>query len=296
MPIRDRLGDRAQVRVEVVDARLVVDDAVLAGAHAVGAARLGDVDRRDRRAVAGAHRDQPLAQGVGDDRPAEVGGRVAHDRHLLEGQIGVLGRGRDLHRVVVVDAVEVERLADQRKVAGLDELVHERRQVDRVAAEQHRLEVERVPQLVEELGGAHVGVVVAGRPHRRVVVGAADALDTCLAQGDRRPAMGEQQVVGHRKRVEEQLVPGRVDAAGVAQHGDDVRLVDRDPVLDPVAEPSGHDPGELPEDACHVAVQPAAAVLQLLREVPVVERDHRLDAGLAQLVDEPVVEVQARPG
>ena len=37
-------------------------------------------------------------------------------------------------------------------------------------------------------------------------------------------------------------------------------------------------------------VEPAAVVLERLRQVPVVERDHRLDAGREQLVDEPVVE------
>ncbi len=39
-------------------------------------------------------------------------------------------------------------------------------------------------------------------------------------------------------------------------------------------------------------LRPAAAVLQRLRQVPVVERDERPDPGLEEAVDEPVVEVQ----
>ena len=38
---------------------------------------------------------------------------------------------------------------------------------------------------------------------------------------------------------------------------------------------------------------PAAGVLERLRQIPVVERDEGLDAGLEQPVDEPVVEVEA---
>ena len=41
-----------------------------------------------------------------------------------------------------------------------------------------------------------------------------------------------------------------------------------------------------------VPVQPAAGVLQRLRQVPVEERDHWLDADLEQGVDEPGVVVQ----
>ena len=66
---------------------LVVDHAVLVGPVAVGAAGLGDDDRRQRGAVAGAEHDQPLAQRVRHDRPAEVGGRVAEQLEDLERQL-----------------------------------------------------------------------------------------------------------------------------------------------------------------------------------------------------------------
>src|SRR5688500_13515046 len=50
----DRLGDRADVGPQVVDARLVVDDAALVGPHVVSAPGHGDVDRREGRPEAGA--------------------------------------------------------------------------------------------------------------------------------------------------------------------------------------------------------------------------------------------------
>ena len=51
--------------------------------------------------------------------------------------------------------------------------------------------------------------------------------------------------------------------------------------------------GVLGEAVDGVAVEPAAVVLERLRQVPVVERDHRLHAVGEQRVDQPVVERQA---
>ncbi len=93
---------------------------------------------------------------------------------------------------------------------------------------------------------------------------------------------------GHR--VEHQRAARRHPAQRVAEQARDVRLVDRDPLLDPVAEPHAAERGVLPEPLGGLAVQPAAlVVLERLRQVPVVERGHRLDAGGEQLVEQPVV-------
>ena len=115
--------------------------------------------------------------------------------------------------------------------------------VDRVAAEEHRLQEHAVPQAVEDLAGAHVGVVVGGRPHGRVVVGAADAGRPVPAQLDGGAAVREQQVVGRPQGVEHQGAAGRVQAEPVAEQRGDVGLVDGDPVLDPVDEALGDDRG-----------------------------------------------------
>ena len=62
---------------------------------------------------------------------------------------------------------------------------------------------------------------------------------------------------------------------------------------DAVAEPRGDDLGVLGERLDVSRARPAAAVLERLRQVPVVERQERLDAVREQLVDEAVVEVEA---
>ena len=54
------------------------------------------------------------------------------------------------------------------------------------------------------------------------------------------------------------------------------------------------DGGVVGEALGGVARRPAAGVLEHLGQVPVVERDDRLDAGCEELVDEASVEVQAR--
>ena len=97
-----------------------------------------------------------------------------------------------------------------------------------------------------------------------------------------------------RARRRSRRAAGRVLAPGVPDPRDDPRLVVRDPVLDAVAEPLGDDLGVLDERLGGRARRPAARVLERLRRVPVEERRERLDAVREQLVDEPVVEVEAR--
>ena len=63
-------------------------------------------------------------------------------------------------------------------------------------------------------------------------------------------------------------------------------------MLDAVAESSRNGLHVLGEGPDRRPVGPAAAILERLRQVPVVERHERLDAGGEQLVDEPVVEVE----
>jgi hypothetical protein len=68
----------------------------------------------------------------------------------------------------------------------------------------------------------------------------------------------------------------------------------RDEGADPVPEPGGDHLGVLGEALGGGPARPAAAVLEGLRQVPVVEGGGRRDAGAEQLVDEPVVERQPR--
>ncbi len=85
----------------------------------------------------------------------------------------------------------------------------------------------------------------------------------------------------------------RVHARAVAQEGAAPGLVEGDPLLHAVAQRVAHDLRVLGEAVRRVALRPAARVLQLLREIPVVEGQRGLDAVREQLVDQAAVEVQA---
>ena len=103
----------------------------------------------------------------------------------------------------------------------------------------------------------------------------------------------EHQVVGGGDRLPAVVDARRMAPEPVAEERGAPRLVQRQPVVDPVAERVEHEPGVLGEAVRGVARRPAAGVLQLLRQVPVEERRVRLDPGLEQRVDEPAVEVEA---
>ena len=111
-------------------------------------------------------------------------------------------------------------------------------------------------------------------------------------QGVDGEAVPEQQVVGGRRRGAGLGAPGGVDAAGVAEHRRAPRLVDRGPPAYPVAEGVGDDRGVVGEALRGGADLPAAAVLERLGEIPVVQRGDGLDAVGQQLVDERPVEVE----
>ncbi|GAA0939965.1 hypothetical protein GCM10009559_34700 [Pseudonocardia zijingensis] len=71
-------------------------------------------------------------------------------------------------------------------------------------------------------------------------------------------------------------------------------LVDREVVPHAVAEPCDDVAGVLGERECGLLALPAAvAVLRRLGQVPVVQRGERFDAGVEELVDQPVVEVES---
>jgi hypothetical protein len=76
----------------------------------------------------------------------------------------------------------------------------------------------------------------------------------------------------------------------IAAIGDDPRLVECGPQLDSIVERLVDDACVVDEPVGHVGIEPPAAVVERGRQVPVVERRHRLDAGFEQLVDEPLVE------
>ncbi len=106
--------------------------------------------------------------------------------------------------------------------------------------------------------------------------------------------MRHQQMVRRGERRLRFGAPGRVRAHPVSVIGDDVGLVERREMADAVAEPAGHERGVLTERVRGRPRGPAAGVLQRLGQVPVVQRHEGVDVVREQLVDQPVVEVEAR--
>jgi hypothetical protein len=116
-----------------------------------------------------------------------------------------------------------------------------------------------------------------------------------MFSGEGAEAVGEQLVV-HRGEAGARVHPARrVDALRVAQQARAERLVERAPVLHSVAERLVDVDRVVAEAERRVPVHPAAAVVfNRLREVPVVQREPRLDACAEQFVDEAAVEVEAQ--
>ena len=123
-------------------------------------------------------------------------------------------------------------------------------------------------------------------------VGDADVRRARGAQCPYGQAVGEQLVVGGRQGVEQQALARRVRAQGVAQQGVLGGLVQGDPLRHAVAETVRDQRHVLGEAFGRVALQP----VQVRGQVPVEQRRDGTDARRAQVVDQPVVEVQALLG
>lgn len=199
---------------------------------------------------------------------------------------------RDTRRGVVVHAQPVDRGRDGFGIAVVDPVGQPAgggQHVLRIAAAQHRVEEEPVVDAVELAGRFAVGRGVAVRDGRGEVQGQRELV---LRPGERarRQAVREQQVVGRDERRVVVLDARGVHAAAVAEERGAERLVDRRPVAHAVAECAVDDRRVVGEPGSRVTLRPAAGVLQGLRQVPVVERQHRRDTVAQHLVDQPVVE------
>src|SRR5689334_23382460 len=81
-------------------------------------------------------------------------------------------------------------------------------------------------------------------------------------------------------------------AVAIALEGGDVGLVEGGEMTDAVAEPARDDERVIGEPAGAIAVLPAAAIFERLRQIPVIEADPRLDAGGEHAIDKTLVEFQ----
>jgi hypothetical protein len=137
----------------------------------------------------------------------------------------------------------------------------------------------------------------------RVLLGDADRLEVQrdADRGARRE--GGAQRLGRQAVPEQQVMRGRVGGVVVDQAGgvhadpvsevrDHLRLVERDPAGDPVAERVGDRGRVVGEPLRGVPRRPAAEVLQGLRQIPVVQRGGAGDAALPEGVEQPLVVIQ----
>ena len=81
-------------------------------------------------------------------------------------------------------------------------------------------------------------------------------------------------------------------AHAIAEQRVNVGLVEHHPMLDAVAEALRHDARVIGELVGDVALEPAALVLQRLRQIPVIEAKPRRDAARDEAVDQTVVEIE----
>ena len=189
-----------------------------------------------------------------------------------------MGRGDGLH---------VARL-DHRCVGA-----HLGQHLGRVRALEQRIAVPAAAARVVEPGLGAVGRRVGQRHRVREVQHDAQLRGGALrAQRLQRQAVAQQQVVRDLDRDAARLDARREVALVVAQHRDDPGLVVRRDRGHAVAEAALHAQRVVDEVVHRLARIPAALVLQRLRQVPVVERQVRLESARQQAVDEAVVERQ----
>ena len=170
------------------------------------------------------------------------------------------------------------------------------RHLVRVAAEEHGVEVLPVDVRVDPVRRRDVFLAVRRGVLRLEVHDQPDPVAPLRAVRLDRHRVRTQQVVRDDGRLLGARVPGREHAVQVPAVGDDPGLVQRRPEPHAFVQRAEHDAGVVGEPAGDVGVEPAAALVQRGGQVPVVQRGARLDAVLAQGVDESAVEVEARSG
>ena len=295
-PFLDGGTDRAEVGVEIGDAPRVVADAIDDGI-VVGAAVLGDVDRRQVR-VRGREADQQSPQPIGRDGPAHVGLRTVRREghgtaHARGGQPAPAGLSTHVIVVVVVDAKPVERLRDALEIARLDGHTAERLEivdrVRRVAAAEHRLEPHAVAIRVVaagSVGGSTLGVITDHVDGHEVDDDPLPRPRIDGAHGCDGEAVREVDVVDGPRGLARAGVPRGVRWLGIAQERRTPWLVVRGPQVDPIMQCLEDDPGVVGEAIGGVACGPATGVLERLGQVPVIKREGGRDALLQQAVHE----------
>jgi len=187
-----------------------------------------------------------------------------------------------VHRAVIIEADEVDRLLDLGEIAGLLQRLESSLQQLRITPGKHRVERGPVPHGIPHLRGRDILGETFGRPHRLQVQHRADleARPADRPKARDPAAMRQVLVMECRKHRFAAAQPRSMLGKAMAHHGMHHRLVERDPARRAIAESARDEPGVIGIPIGDRALCPAAAILQRLGQVPVVEADPRLDAGL----------------
>ncbi len=288
----------AQVLAKIFHAQWILDAAVDRVRRIVERrAVLRDIDRG--LAVPLGRPEQDLRQRLGENFPLGVCLDVLGLRHVLGAERKILGIVALDSARVVVHSQKVDRLLDQPHVLVrplgpclAEDLAH----LLRVAAEEYRVQV--LPVHVG-VGAAHGREIL--RRIRRRVLGLQVHRDADLAplrglaeaESLYRQAVRTKKIVSGDWGLEQIGVAGRQHARQISAVGHHPRLVERRPHLYTVAQRIEHRRRIVAEPTGDVAVEPAATVIECLREIPVIERGVRLDAALEKRIDQPRIEVDS---
>ena len=288
-----------QVVAQVHDAIEVVDLAVGGEFVGGGGSVLADVDVIDVPDF----RRQPRhpVNGLGPD-PEPLGIHVrerSRERQHGKPRLAVGCDHVELRRIDV-QADEVARRADDLQFVGGEFRRGGAREFEEpvgVFALQDHAEKARIQFARGNLGSADIFRRIDRRQTGRDVIGGADPA-TCAPFGaDRlhRKAVPQGDVVTDlvqfRRR---QIEPGGVDVPSIAKIHEPSGFVDREEIPDAVAQALRHVTCVISKRLRGVAGLPSAdAVLQDLRQIPVIQRGKGLEAIGQQLIHQPIVEVEA---
>ena len=147
--------------------------------------------------------------------------------------------------------------------------------------------------VVDALGGGRVRLAVR---HGNQAVEIEQQPDlsavSALAENLNGPAVRQEQMV--RGLIGLRIITDArgVHTRGVAQEGRHPWFVVGGPEFDAVGQALEYHPGILGETVHGLPVDPSALVLQFLGQIPVIQGRLGLDAGLEQLIHEPVVKIE----
>jgi hypothetical protein len=204
---------------------------------------------------------------------------------------------RDLPRVVV-DAKEVELLLRQRKIICREigpRLAEDIFQFLGIRAEQCGIEILAIHV---RLGSLHRGQV-SGILRSRIL--GLDVHDESNRTAQVQSAihlnsgtMRTHEVMTCKRRLERAAMPRCKHTVQVTTIGHDPWFIQRHPIAHTVAELAKHDFRVLCEPVGDVAIEPTPSIIERRRQVPVIQRRHRLNPFCEQPIDETIVKSKAR--